>query len=214
MNIIFFGAGGHAASVGRVATDLGHKIVGSVDPQKRGSYFRGVKVVEHLLDFPLDDVEAVFIAVGDAKVRFKIFNEIKDMNFQAKFPNLIHPSAEIASDARIGQGNVFMPLSHVGPDTSWENFGILNTGASVEHGSNIGSFVNISPGVITGGNIQIGDFAKIGIGSTILENIDVGAHAVLGAHSMLNKNLGDYQTAYGTPATVRSGEIADSKVGD
>lgn len=69
-----------------MATDLGHILVGSVDPQKREPYFPGVNVVEHLLDLPLDDVEGVFTTVGNPKIRFKIFNEIKDMNFQVKFP--------------------------------------------------------------------------------------------------------------------------------
>src|SRR5690606_9989097 len=79
---------------------------------------------------------------------------------------------------------------------------LLNVHASVSHGSTVGDFVEISPGVRITGRCSIGSFTSIGTNACILPGVSIGENVVIGAGSVVNKDVADNSVVVGSPARL------------
>ncbi len=59
--------------------------------------------------------------------------------------------------------------------------------------------MNISPSVVTGGNVVIGEASDIGISSIIKNNISIERNVVIGGNSFVNKDCLSNSLYYGSP---------------
>ncbi|MDA9032453.1 NeuD/PglB/VioB family sugar acetyltransferase [Amylibacter sp.] len=197
--IIIIGAGGHAVSVANVALGSGMSVVAFVDDFKAGNDLLGIPVITKKQCVEENKIANLAIAIGDNTVRERVSNEYKSELPLAKFPSIIHHSAVIGINSKIGDGTVVMPLVNVGANCSVSDFCILNTSSSIDHDCEMKSFSSIAPRVITGGNVRIGVRSAISIGATIRDGIGVGDDTVIGANSYVNRAIGDNLVAYGNP---------------
>lgn len=204
--LLIIGAGGH----GKVCADIAIKMnkwseISFLDSDMSKNDVLGLKIKDSTNNIELYvDQYDFFVAVGDNQLRQQITFEIS--NYHGQLVTLIHPSANIGFDVKIGSGTVIMPGVSINPGTVIENGVIINTNASVDHDCKISNFVHISPGVNIAGTVSIGRFAWLGVGSTVINNIKIEEGIIVGAGATVIKNLLIKGTYVGTPAIKNSEE--------
>ena len=206
--IIIIGSEGH----GKVIADIIEKqgffsIAGFVNANPRPNTFvmgypvlgSDDELVQLRKEFPHCDF---FIAIGDNSTRLKVKLKVESLFPEINFPSVVHPSAQIAKDVKIGQGVCIMAGVVINSSSNIGDFCILNTKASIDHDNFIGDFSSLAPNTTTGGDVSIGEFSAIGISATIKHGIKIGNHSVIGAASYINKNMPDNVVAYGIPGKI------------
>lgn len=121
----------------------------------------------------------VIIAIGNPSVREKIYNRLKDFNFQ--FPTIIHPSAQIHDHefCKIGEGSYIAAQVVMTTNVTIEDFCFINTACTLQHDTHIEKNCTLMPGVrITGG-------ATIGHGSYLSANLALTTSVIVPSLSKL-----------------------------
>lgn len=206
METIILGAGGH----GRVVLDIllagkKYKPVGFLDNNAalHGRRVDGLPVlgpISQLASVRDQGVHKAVIAIGDNGVRRGIALQVQHAGLE--IINAIHPSANIAVGASIGQGVVIAAGAIVCAHCQIGDYVILNTGCIVDHESMIGTSVHICPGVKLAGHVAVESGAFIGIGATVIQGVRVGFDAVVGAGAVVIRDVDPMTSVVGVPAHV------------
>jgi UDP-3-O-[3-hydroxymyristoyl] glucosamine N-acyltransferase len=77
---------------------------------------------------------------------------------------------------------------------------IVNTLASIDHHSSIGSFTHICPGAVLAGNVILGEGCFVGAGAVISNQIHIINDVTLGAGAVVVKSIEEAGTYVGVPA--------------
>lgn len=112
------------------------------------------------------------------------------------FQSIIHPSAVIASTARIGHGCVICPLSLVSADANVADLVSINTMSSVGHDVQVGQYTTLSSHVDLMGSVVVEDLVFLGSGSRVLPKVKVKAGAKIGAGSVVGRTVKEGATMY------------------
>ena len=136
--LVIIGAGGHGRVIADNALKNGYNEICFVDDSATGDCI-GFPIVGVIGDVEkLNDGKTDFIiGIGNNATR-KIIAEKFDVNWVS----LVHPSAQLAFNARIGKGTVVMANAVVNVCASVGDHCIINTGAVVEHDNTIGNFTS------------------------------------------------------------------------
>ncbi len=204
MKIVIFGAGGH----GRVVLDIlrsNHQfeIFGFMDsnPGIHNTFVDGLRVLGDFqqVDFiKKHQVSAAIIAIGDNRIRKMYAQKVLDCGLA--LINAIHPSANIAGNAKIGKNVTIAAGANVCAHAIIEDSVILNTGCIVEHECIIKQASHICPGVKLAGHVCVEKTAFVGIGATVIQNIIIGQAAIVGAGSVVISDVEPFSTVVGAPA--------------
>lgn len=206
MKIVIVGArpDGHGKVCLHVCREAGiGEVIGFVDddPSRRGEMISGVEVLggsELLPKLRAQGVDAAFAAFGDNAARLAKFRQLAEMGFQ--LPNLVHPTAYIGSDVRLGQGifigvNVTLIAGAV-----VEDFALINTAASVDHDTRIGKAAFLGPGVHLAGRVMVEEGAFIGTGAIVIPDMRIGEWSIVGAGAAVIRDIPARTTCVGVPA--------------
>ena len=157
----------------------------------------------------------IVVAIGDNWVRGRVVGDIRESFPEIQFVRAIHPSAQISTDARIGEGAVIMAGAVINPGASVGHFCIVNTRASLDHDSEMSDYSSLGPAATTGGGVRLGTYSNIGIGATVVQEIVIGEHTVIGAGAVVLHPVADRVVAYGVPARVmRPRAIGEKYLGE
>ncbi|MGH4052852.1 MAG: acetyltransferase [Clostridium sp.] len=206
--IVLVGGGGHCKVIIDIIKSVGkYDIIGITDK----SYVKE----KFVLDIPIigDDsilkklyyegVKNAFVcvgALGDMRLRDKIFNELKSIGFN--IPVLIHKDAIVSSYACIAFGTCVMPGAIINPGTCIEENCIVNTGAVIEHDCKLQRNTHISPRVCIAGGVSVGHDTHVGMGSSIIQSLHIGNNVIIGAGAVVIKNIVDNVVAVGVPSKI------------
>lgn len=206
------GAGGH----GRVVLDIllqarQHNPVGFLDNNQRihGRRVDGLPVIggiDKLQVLHDRGIRAAIVAIGDNGVR-RGLADLLEQN-EIELINAVHPSAQIARNATLGNGIVIAAGSLVCAHCQIGDHAILNTGCIIDHESTIGTAAHICPGVRLAGHVAIESGAFVGIGATVTQNIRIGYEAVVGAGAVVIRDVEPMTTVVGVPARCLNPESA------
>lgn len=204
--VIVFGAGGHAKVIIDLLLLQGRKIIGLTDrdEKKIGSTLLGIKVLgtdeKVLADFSPDSVELVNAigAIAPMEARRKIFSTWKNKGYS--FPCLIHPSAVIAREVKLGEGTQVMAGAVIQIGATVGENSIINTRVSIDHDCKISDHVHLAPGVTLSGGVEIGEGAHLGTGATVRHNIKIGSGVLVGTGSVVIEDIPDGTKVKGVPA--------------
>jgi len=197
--IVLIGGGGHCKVViDAIKRDGKYEIRGIVDQKLQiGEKVAAVPVLGNddvLPELFKKGAKNAFISVGSVSkegcvFRGNLFEKIKKIGFD--IPAVIHSSAIIAEDVKIGKGTFVAASVTVNPGAVVEDNVILNTSSSVDHDCRIGNSVHVAPGVTLSGNVEVGDNTHIGTGAVVTQNVKIGKYCMIGAGSRLSSNMGD-----------------------
>lgn len=206
--IVLIGGGGHCKVVINTLLTLEkYQIIGFVDNKNETKDVLGIKHIgcdDDLIDIFAKGCRNAFIAVGsvgDCRVRVKLADLANKIGF--RLPTLIHPSAIIAKDVRIGEGTFIAAGTVINPGAVVGSNVIINTRASIDHDCRIGDFVHLAPGATLSGGVEIGAKTHIGTGSAIIEYLKIGTETIIGAGSVVISNIPQRSMAFGNPCKVK-----------
>ncbi|MCL0038492.1 acetyltransferase [Thermodesulfovibrionales bacterium] len=207
MKIIFLGAanpetGRMIRAVERAQPNF--KVLGFIDndPKKKGTtflefpVFGGFEVLDKVID---EDVYFVNLITGSTKTRYETSLYMAQKG--CKFANFVHPSIDLTMTT-MGVGNYIQEGVIIQADARIGNNSSIHMGALVAHEVTVGDSVFIAHACSISGGVQIGDGAFIGTNATIIPRLRIGMWATIGAGAVVIKDVPDYATVVGNPATV------------
>ncbi len=193
--LIIIGAGGYGKVIADNALKNGYRNICFVDDDVTGEVL-GFPIIGTSGDIErFDDGNTDFIiGIGDNSIR----KAIAEM-YQVKWVSIIHPSAQIAFNAKIGKGTAIMANAVINISATIGEHCIINTGAVVEHDNVIEDYVHISPRAALGGTVHVAAFTHIGIGTTVKNNTYICSACIIGAGALVVKDIEEPGTYIGVP---------------
>lgn len=207
--IIILGIGGHAHSIiDSIESANKYQIVGIVNNELSiGGKYKGYSVIgtdEMLTEFYNAGIKNAFICIGfieDGTVRKKLYKKLKQIGYIV--PNIIDPTAILASNVVLGEGNYIGKRVVINANSKISNMCIINTGSIIEHDCFIDDFTHISVGAVLCGNVRVGSETFIGANATIIQDKTIGEKVVIGAGAVVISNEENESIAIGNPAKTR-----------
>lgn len=148
--------------------------------------------------YQFTDEDRVVCAIGDPRTRLRYCRELQARG--VKFASIIHPTARIGFNCRIGEGCIFCPYSGISNNVVLGNYVVLNAYAGVGHDAVIGEGCTLSAHVDVTGWAVLGEGVLLGRHAAVLPRATIGDYAVVGAGSVVLKKLKAGATALGVPA--------------
>ena len=206
-DLIIFGASGFGREVAWLVERINKvtptwNIVGFMDDNEeiQNEIINGYKVLgktEDVIKYP----DAYFVcAVGSARVREKIVNNMKSINPEIKFGTVIDPSVEMSDLVTIGEGSIICAHTIITVNITIGTHVIMNLDCTVGHDAIIGDFVTLYPSVNVSGITNIGHAVELGTGMQIIQGKTVGDYSIVGAGAVVVKDIPAKCTAVGSPA--------------
>jgi UDP-perosamine 4-acetyltransferase len=195
------GAGGHSREVADLIVACGHQVAGFSDAVLSGTHRpTGIPISA---DVSSIEAEAVTIAVGDPRVRERLFDETRQ---SLLMPSLVHPSACVSPHAAIGDGVQVMQNVVVSATAVVGCNVILNVACFVAHDCEVGAHTHVAPGVLMSGESSVGRCSTLGAGAILLPGVRVGDGCTVGAGAVVTADVADGETVVGIPARPIGGD--------
>lgn len=202
--LLIIGSGGHA----KVVIDIFKRnsvydIVGCISADETGQSVLGVPVLGDdtlLAELLTQGINFVFVAIGDNRLRNRIYEKTLGMGFQ--FANAISSFSCISPTVKLGNGIAIMPGVVINAESVIEDNVIINTGATIDHDNRIQASAHIAPGSNLAGNVTVGTGAFLGIGCKVIPGVTIGAWSTVGAGAVVLRSLPSDSSAVGVPARV------------
>lgn len=173
------------------------KFKGFIDniPDRFGIESRTIGLVHEYLPAPND----VFICtLPEQKYRKKYVSLIADKG--GDFISLVHASAEVYPDVKIGKGVYIGPLTCITCNVIIGDFTLLNSHVGIGHDAIIGPWCHVNAFTLISGFVEIGSGVTIHPHASILPGKKVGDDATVGVGSIVLKNVPAASTVFGYPA--------------
>ena len=203
--VIIIGGGGHARVLIAALKTLRREIIGILHPDTSliGQCIAGICILgndDKVRDYKVDAVELVngLGSVSLPEKRKDIYMKFKMIGYS--FASVIHPSAIVVDDVKIGEGVQIMAGSILQSDCLIGDNVIINTGAIVDHDCRVGAHVHIAPGSVISGGVEIGEMTHIGTGANVIQGINIHSGAVIGAGAIVIRNISASTKVVGNPA--------------
>ncbi len=203
--LVVIGAGGHGREVCDIVEAVNRRapafeLIGVADERgdeegllaRRGiTVLGGNEVLTHL-------DASYLIGVGSPRAR-RVVDELASAA-DRKPAILVHPTAVVGSDVRIGPGFIAFPYAVVTNNVTMGRHVHLNIGATVSHDCVLGDYVTLSPGSHVSGNVRLGNEVTLGVGAVARQGVTIGDGACVGAGGVVVNDLPAGLTAVGVPA--------------
>ncbi len=194
--MLLYGASGHAKVILSILKAMGQEVVAIFDDDPKKKEIHAIPVVgSYRTDFLPN--ESLIIAIGNNTIRRQLSEQIRH-----SFGTAVHPSAQIDTNAQIGEGTVVMHGAIVQADARLGRHVIINTAATVDHDCELGDFVHIAPGATLCGSVTVGAHTLIGAGSVVAPNLKIGSNCLVAAGSVVTTSIPDGATVRGNPARI------------
>ena len=145
--------------------------------------------------------EDVFVvALGEPEYKRKYAEIIAKKG--GRFSSIIHPTAYVGKNVKIGVGCIICPNTTITNDTEIGDHVIINIGASVNHDNRIGEGSTICPGVRLAGRVSIGRDVFIGTGALLIPDVKLGDYVFVAAGAAVTKSF-DKGRIMGVPAVAK-----------
>ncbi|SHF35217.1 acetyltransferase [Desulforamulus putei] len=202
--VILVGGGGHAKVLLDILMFCDIPVIG-VTEKDRAIGLINVPVIgddDVILNYSPDEILLVngLGLAGSREKREQVYRLFKKKGYQ--FKTLIHPSAILSPQIRLGEGVQIMAGAVVQVGCLIGDNTVINTRASVDHDCVIGNNVHIAPGAILAGGVKIGDSAFVGAGATVIQGISIGSNSMVAAGAVVVHDVPNNVTVMGVPAKV------------
>ena len=141
----------------------------------------------------------VFIcALGDVNFKKQYSDIIESKG--GGFISLVHPTAILGNNAKIGKGCIVGAYANLSSDTRVGDFVTFSIKAGMGHDSTVGDYSHIGGFSNISGFVTIGEMVTIHPCCNILPHKKVGDRAIIGTSSVVLTNVKQGKTVYGNPA--------------
>ena len=195
--MILYGARGQAKVIYDLILSNNHLLEYLVDDNPPDYFPHHLNVYRPTPELLQD--KRIIIAIGDNRLREKIYNDIKHL---CEFETMQHYSAYVSRFTEVGEGTVIMPKVCINAEVKIGSHCIINTSSIIEHERIIEDFVHISPKAALAGNILVKKGAQIGLGANLIQGITIGENAIIGAGSVVLKDVPANAVVVGNPGRI------------
>ena len=207
MDLIFFPFGGNAREAITVVNAINKnkktwELIGFIDDNSDlwSKEFFGYKVLggkEKLKDYPNAKILAV---PGRPDNYFKREHIINSLNLSVnRFTTLIHPSAQISKDTKIGYNTLIMAGVVITSNVTIGNNCVILPNTVISHDSIIDDFCLIGSNVSISGGVHIEKNCYIGTGSKIIQEITIREKSLIGLGTVVLKSTEAGSVIVGNP---------------
>jgi sugar O-acyltransferase (sialic acid O-acetyltransferase NeuD family) len=204
-NLIILGASKFGREVYTWAEQAIHdgkpwKIKGFLDdrPGILREFHYGAPILGTVEDYEPAASDAFLCAVGEPRMKQHYCSLLEQKG--ATFATLIHPTALMGHDVRIGAGCILGPFTQLSCDLRLGRHVAFGTHSNTAHDTRIGDYSQISGSCEINGNAILEEGVFLGSHATILPNARVGAWAYVGAGSVVLKRVRPGVKVFGNPA--------------
>jgi len=205
-SIIIVGAGGFGREIYLWAKETFPKdeylIKGFLDDNIKAlnNYNIGIKIIESIINYLPEENDRFLIAIGEIQKKKELVTILKSKN--AVFQKLIHPTAKVAKNTRIGEGVIICPFCLVSDHVVLDNFTMMNIYSSCGHDVNVGKYCILSPYYTINGFGIVEDEVFLGTHSTVIPGKKVGHNSKVSANSVVMRNVPSNKMVFGVPGKI------------
>ena len=206
-NLIIIGARGFGREVYDLATQcLGYNkdfvIKGYLDDKTDALQgFEGYpKIINAVETYEIQENDIFICALGNIAFKKKYVEII--LNKGGQFTNLIHPTTQINTNAKLGIGLIIFMYSNISNDCVIDDFVTIQGFVGLGHDTKIGKWSHINAYSFTGGFVILENEVCINTRATILPHVRVCQGATVGAASLVIKKVKENTTVFGIPAKI------------
>ena len=184
------------------AHDAGHEVKGFLDskPTALDGYEGYPSILGSVEEYQPEEEDRFVIALGAPEWKLYYASIIARKN--GCFATVIHPSAYIGKNVRIGEGSIICPRTTITVDTVLGKHVIVNVGTTINHDNDIGDGVTISPGCLLAGRVRIGSGVFIGVGAVLIPDVKLGDNVFVAAGATVTKSF-ESGRLMGVPAVCK-----------
>lgn len=203
-NLIIIGAGGMGRTVYSNALEsvgYGEKFV------VKGFIDDNLQALDNFPNYPpivgsikgyIPQTDDVFVSSIGGASRKPCMEEI--IRRGGEFIELIHQTARIYTNAKLGKGNFIGAYSVIGNDAVLGDYNMIQSYTVIGHDAVIGNWNRIDTHVTCVGGIVVEDEVNIHTGAMISHNVRVETGAHVGAMSFVIRKVKAGTTVFGNPA--------------
>ena len=151
-------------------------------------------------EYSVADDDLFVCAVGDPVEKLKYAAAVAAKG--GTFVSVVHPSAYIGMNVRIGNGCIVCPGAVITNDSALDNHVIVNVAASVNHDNRVGEGTTIGPGCRLAGRVTIGRGVFIGAGVTLIPDVVLGDGVFVAAGAVVTRSF-ETGRLMGVPAVCK-----------
>jgi sugar O-acyltransferase (sialic acid O-acetyltransferase NeuD family) len=203
-NLIIVAAGGMGRTIYGIAMEsvgYGKEFVikGFIDDNLKAleGYRNYPPIISRISDYKPQADDVFVSSVGGANRRECIESLL---NRGAVFINIIHESARIRMNVKMGTGNIVCPFVSVGADSVLGNYNMIQSYTTIGHDVVIGDYNRIDTHVTCVGGIRIENGADIYTSAVLNHKVVVEDGAHVAACSFVIRKVKAGTTVYGNPA--------------
>ena len=203
-NLIIIAAGG----MGRTMYDLVRESVGyGEDFEIKGFIDDNINALDGFVGYPpivgsiseyQPQEEDVFVCSIGGPARKKCMESIIERG--GVFQTIIHKTARIGTNVRIGTGNVIAAYTSIGSEASVGNYNLIQSYTVIGHDVKIGDWNRIDTHVTCVGGTEIKNCADIYTSAVLNHGVVVEDNAHVGALSFVIRRVKEGTTVMGNPA--------------
>ena len=157
-------------------------------------------IIGSVEDYNIGKDDVFICALGDVHFKKKYIDIILEKG--GEFINIIHKTAVIEKNTKIGVGCIFSRNVQISCDVKIGDYVTMNTMAVVGHDAIIGSYSHLNSMSFVGGYSELKEFVTMHTGSILLPHKKIGKNSVAGAGAFVYRNVKDDTTVIGNPAQV------------
>ena len=161
--------------------------------------FEGYPRVLGTIDgYKIEDGDVFICSIGNTKTKKMVCEKLKARG--AQFFTLIHKTAIVRQNAKIGDGCIIADFASVGADCTIGESSLIQTFSIAAHDCKIGNYVRIDTHSTCVGGVIVEDTATIHTTAVVNHKVIVGEGATVAAMSFVIKKVKPNTTVYGNPA--------------
>lgn len=144
-------------------------------------------ILDSVENYQPQDGDLFVVALGEPEYKLKYANMIAAKG--GGFTSIIHPTAYVGMNVKIGEGCVICPNTTITNDTFISDHVIVNIGASLNHDNVIGEGTTICPGARLAGRVKLGCGVFIGTGAVLIPDVTLGDKTFVAAGATVTKSF-------------------------
>lgn len=203
--LVIVGAGGYGREISSIAEScvgFGSEfaVAGFLDDDPGALLpFRGYPpILGDVRGYEIRPGDAFFVAIGNTSVRKRCAESLAARG--ADFLSLVHKTAFVGCNAKIGAGAFVAPFAFVSAEAEVGRHAAVFHAASIGHDAHVGDFAHVYSQCAVGGGASVGEGASVYPGSVVAPRVSVGDWAVVGAASAVFVDVPPRGRVLGNPA--------------
>ncbi len=149
-------------------------------------------------EYPIAEGDVFTCAIANPAEREIVIQKLLDKG--GEFIQIIHKTAIIHGNVRLGRGVVVCPFTVIGDSSRIGDYAVLNGFSGIGHDCVVGRFTCIMSHVDLTGHATVGSKVFIGGGAGTVPGVRIGDGAYIGAGSVVLKKVKPGVKVFGNPA--------------